>query len=432
MKKIFASAIFAAVFAGVVFAGGIDSKTNLSSGYLRNPSRNTESVRPEAALYNIAGTGFMADGLYLEVGNQFVFKNYWHNYNGSTTPLIANGAKFEDKENVFLYPNVEAVYKHGPFGFFATFQVAGGGGSLEYKDGTAVTKSLLYSGISAKLIAAGQPAATANAIAASIANAHDLKVYSVTYGENIGASYKLNDMFAFSAAVRLLQANQRMSLSSSAAAWSTVNGSSGETGYKASGFGIGGVFGVHAKPIEGLDVALQYKTITKMKVKINSTDGNLITGLGITEGKKFDSDMPAEINAGVGYLISNPLYINTSFNYYFNKQANIGSALSTTNSDYNNTWEWGGGVDYTITKTVLASTGVMYSKQGHNDKANNPFSPVLNCVNVGLGVEVTPIDDLKITVGGMYAKYFEEEYSSLKLNKSVFMFSLGATYRFAL
>lgn len=50
MKKIFASAIFAAIFAGVVFAGGIDSKTNLSAGFSRNPSRNTEFERPEAAL----------------------------------------------------------------------------------------------------------------------------------------------------------------------------------------------------------------------------------------------------------------------------------------------------------------------------------------------------------------------------------------------
>lgn len=421
MKKIFASAIFTAIFAGVVFAGGIDSKTNLSAGFSRNPSRNTEFERPEAALYNLAGTGFIADGLYLEVGNQFVFKEYSHEYTGPSTPgVLANGDKFKDNSPVFLYPNVEAVYKHGPFAFFATFHVAGGGGTLEYKDGTAATKLIF--------LTSGLPAAAA----AAIANDHSLDISSIIYGENIGASYKINDMFAISAAVRLLQASQSMSLSSSSATWSAVNGSSGKTGYKASGFGFGGIFGVHAKPIDGLDVAVQYKTISKMKIKIDSTEGNLITGLGISEGDKFDNDMPAEINAGVGYRVMDPLYINTSFNYYFNKQAKMGSALSDENAEYKDTWELGGGVDYTINKKVLASTGFMYSKQGHTDEDNNIFSPVLNSLNVGLGVEVTPIDNLKVTVGGVYAKYFEEDSSYFKLTKSVFMFCLGATYRFDL
>ena len=70
--------LFATLLASQVFAGGIDAKTNLNAGYIRNPSRNTESERPEAALYNIAGTAFMADGLYLEAGNQFIFKTYSH------------------------------------------------------------------------------------------------------------------------------------------------------------------------------------------------------------------------------------------------------------------------------------------------------------------------------------------------------------------
>lgn len=73
MKKLISSA-FIALAAVTAYAGGVENKTNMSTGYLRNPSRNTENERPEAAFYNIAGTGFMADGLYIEAGNQFVFK----------------------------------------------------------------------------------------------------------------------------------------------------------------------------------------------------------------------------------------------------------------------------------------------------------------------------------------------------------------------
>ena len=42
----------------------------LKPGYLRNPSRNTEDSRAEAALYNIAGTAFMDEGLFLNAGSQ--------------------------------------------------------------------------------------------------------------------------------------------------------------------------------------------------------------------------------------------------------------------------------------------------------------------------------------------------------------------------
>ena len=66
MKK-YLAACLSLVCAGFAFAGGIENKTNMSTGYLRNPSRNTEHKRPEAAFYNIAGTAFMDDGLYIEM-----------------------------------------------------------------------------------------------------------------------------------------------------------------------------------------------------------------------------------------------------------------------------------------------------------------------------------------------------------------------------
>ena len=53
MKKLTVAA--AAIFAtAVLFAGGIDNKSNLNAGYLRNPSRSTEIKRPEAVLLDIS------------------------------------------------------------------------------------------------------------------------------------------------------------------------------------------------------------------------------------------------------------------------------------------------------------------------------------------------------------------------------------------
>ena len=386
--------LFAALLASQVFAGGIDAKTNLNVGYIRNPSRNTESERPEAALYNIAGTAFMADGLYLEAGNQFIFKTYSHE---------AAGTEYKDEKPVFLFPNAEIVYKHGKLGFFGTFQVAAGGGSLEYKDGSAATAQALY------------------ALTHSLLP-HSLDIYSVTFGENVGVSYQINDIVSLSGAVRFLEAEQSMTLKATGL---------GELGYEASGFGVGGIFGVNVRPVEKLDLSFQYKTITKMECEIDSTTGG-IAALGISKGNKYDSDLSPEFNFGAGYKFTDALYVSSSFNYYFNKQADMGSALSDTNADYDDSWEIYGGADYKINEKFLVSGGIGYSKQGFNDDNNNPFSPVLDCVSFGLGGEITPIKALTVAFGGMYAKYLEEEYNSLTLNKSIIMLGLSATYKFGL
>ena len=378
--------IFGALLASQVFAGGIDAKTNLNAGYIRNPSRNTESERPEAALYNIAGTAFMADGLYLEAGNQFIFKTYSHE---------VAGTEYKDEKPVFLFPNAEIVYKHGKLGFFGTFQVAAGGGSLEYKDGTA-------------LLGATTP----------------VDIYSVTFGQNLGASFAINDKVSLSGAVRLLESNQSME---------AKNPLYGKLGYEASGFGVGGIFGVNWRPVENLDLAFQYKTVTKMECEIDSTKGPaaVIATFGIVDGKKYDADLSPEFNFGAGYKIDN-LYLSSSFNYYFNGQADMGSALSDTNADYDDSWEIYGGADYKINEKFLVSGGIGYSKQGYNDDYNNVFSPVLDCVSFGLGGEITPVKALTVAFGGMYAKYLEEEYNSLTLNKSIIMLGLSATYKFGL
>ena len=301
-----------------------------------------------------------------------------------------------------MFPNAEIVYKNGKFGIFGTFQIAAGGGSLEYKEGSAAVGGGLLKPID---------------------------VYSVTFGQNLGASYAINDIVSVSGAVRFLEAQQSME---------TKHPMAGTMGYEASGFGVGGIFGVNVRPVEKLDLSFQYKTITKMESEIDSIKGNAVaqaaiaSSFGISKGNKFDTDLSPEFNFGAGYQLLDPLYISASFNYYFNKQADMGSALSTKNSDYDDSWEIYGGADFALNEKVSLSCGLGYSKQGYNDDYNNVFSPVLDSLSIGLGVEVKPITDLTVTAGGMYAKYFEEEYSSMKLNKSIFMFALSATYSFGL
>lgn len=409
MKKI-STALLCVLCATYVFAGGIDNKTNLSVGFLRNPSRNAESERPEAIFYNIAGTAMMQDGLYFDLGNQFLIKEYSNQVEGSTTI-------YEDKAPVLLYPNFSLVWKNDRFAVFGGFNVFGGGGSLEYKNGTALTAGAL----------------AGNGLTNAASN-HALSIYGVTFGEIFGLSYNFwHGRLSVSAAGRVLHGTQKLTLSSDDTIFGVANGGK-EAGFEAFGTGFGAIFGIHFKPYDVLDLSAQYQTKTKMEMRFKSTKGNLIGNFigGRGKGGHFQNDLPAALNLGVGYRAIDPLYVSFSFNYYFNHGANIEEITSGTNLEYKNSYEFAVGIDYQIIPQVLASLGAVYSNQGFTELANSVFSPVLNSITVGAGAEITPIpesDVLKINLGFSYTHYFEETYNTINLNKRVFDIALGATVK---
>ncbi|WP_287054783.1 outer membrane protein transport protein [Treponema sp.] len=428
MKKIALLAFAAGL--GFAFAGGVDNKTNLNQGYMRNPSRNTETLRPEAVLYNIGGTAFMNDGLYFELGNQFVLKNYSDKLDGQ---------KFEDDQNVYFYPNAEVVYKKDNWAAFFGFGVFGGGGTLDYSDGTGLTSLALQSGFANKLkaslpllIASGactlQTAASYIASASAKMAAHSLEVYSVQLGEILGASYKINDMISVAAAGRFKNITLKCD------GLQSVNGGSSKIGYESNGYGFGGIFGVHIKPWNTLDVGIQYQTITKLKYKYDDLTGAYASSfLNADEGDNFKNDLPAVLNLGVGYTFFDKLNASMSFNYYFNKQATIESPIDRSEYDYDDSWEIALGSDYRLNEQLSFGTGFSYGKQGSKSDVNNVFSPVLDNFVIGAGVEYSPVKLVTISGSAMYCKYFSEDYKkagyTMELSKDVVMLALGVTVK---
>lgn len=423
MKKIIISLalIFSAFFA---FAGGVENKTNMSTGYLRNPSRNTEHERPEAAFYNIAGTGFMPNGLFVEAGNQFVIKEYKNEVaTKGLEPLLADGTSYNDETFVYLYPNADIVYKINNFAFFANFGIYAGGGTLEYSEGTAIT-SMLFLG---KAIA--NPALMQ--AMKNISDNHSLSVNSITYGEQVGLSYNFGNIISVSAGVRFLEATQTLSLESDG--FSALGSTSNEVSCDADAFGVSPVFGIHVKPIETLDISAQLQLKTKLEYEVSNVENPaLAASIGITDGKKFRTDLPTALNIGVGYKVMEPLYVSSSFNYYFNKSADLNSILGENN--YSDSFEIAAGADYKFNEKWLASLGFAYGNQGTKDNSNNIFNPVLDSFQIGFGGEFKPIEQLAITLGGTYVKYFNDDYYvsgtyKTELSKKLFMFSLGVTYK---
>ena len=366
----------------------------MSAGYLRNPSRNTENERPEAAFYNIAGTGFLKNGLYIEAGNQFVFKEYANE--------LKTGDKFEkagvldyysnDETNVFFYPNFDVVYKKNRWSMFLTFGVYAGGGALSYSEGTSATSLMFLNGaknqedeatkygLAASMIKTFDNAVktkfggdekkalawiqanpndeTAKSLAqaygvktkygsnlaeydakkdaygktahASLAMAknHSLDVTSLTLGGQIGAAYLVTDWLSLSAAYRYTYGTQEMILKCNDPTFNEINGGN-KISYEAKGFGQSCVFGIHAKPpvIPGLDLSVQYQSLSRIEYNVDNVKGDIAKYYGITDDSNFRTDLPAVLNIGTGYRIFEPLYISTSFNYYFNDFASQDNIL---------------------------------------------------------------------------------------------------------
>ena len=491
MKKLIAglaSLVSVAVFAEFAFASGVENKTNLSTGYLRNPSRNTENERPEAAFYNIAGTAFLKDGLWIGGGNQFVFKEYSNKldtdntYSSATYQALGVNIpdyKSTDDTTVWLYPDLNAVYKKGRWAIFSNFGVYAGGGSLSYDEGTSATtllflngasnlqkeaaeaglaasaaQTLLQSGDSAVYAKTGltstqlakyasawatESTEKAQAAKASLAMAkdHSLDVTSITYGIQLGAAYLVTDWLSLSAAYRYTIGTQDMTLKCNDTTFKSINGSN-KISYDAVGYGQSMVFGIHAKPpvVPKLDLSLQYQTLSRIEYNVDNVKGNIAQYYDITNDKNFRTDLPAVLNLGAGYHVLDNLYVSTSFNYYFNDFAHQDSILSET--DYDNSWEIALGVDYRFCKYVGASIGASYGNQGTTDTSNSTFNPVLDNIVVGGGFEIYPTDQLTVSLSCLYANYFDTDYylgsktSSTKtvLSKDVVNAGIGVTYHF--
>lgn len=480
MKKSVATSLLALMTASAIFASGVENKTNLSTGYLRNPSRNTENKRPEAAFYNIAGTAFLDEGLWIGGGNQFVIKEYGNELKskvdlgeyGSINPYYSN-----DETTVWLYPDLNAVYKKGRWSIFGNFGVYAGGGSLSYSEGTSATSLLFADGAKTQGaeaikhgLAAGAAKTTAETILANggnyntidtttgktvaelfdlaqsynskskeyknaagaslrMARDHSLDVTSITYGLQIGASYQVLDWLSLAAAYRYTIGTQRMSLKCSDATFVAVNGGS-EISYDAEGYGQSCVFGIHAKPIDKLDLALQYQTLSRIDYKLHNVKGNVAQYYDITNSKKFRTDLPAVLNMGAGYSIIDDLYVSLSFNYYFNVFAQQNSVLSET--DYNDSVEIALGADWRFCKYAGVSLGGSYGKQGIKDDSNSTFNPVLDNFVIGGGFEIYPNEQLTVSLSCLYANYFNADYYlqgyKTTLSKKVTNIGVGVTY----
>ncbi len=402
MRKTLLVLILTIVCTGLLFAGGSENKINSGAGYARFPSKATECKKPDAMFYNPAGTAFLKDGLYVAAGNQFLYKKYTNKFDGES---------YSTDIPTYLYPDLALVWKKDRTALFAGFTVAAGGGELEYEDGNAFTVKKLES-INPALATLG----------------HSMDIYSVLYDNIVGISHQFwEDRLSVAAAVRILYGSQNVKIKlhddPPAPFVPYIGNDRTLAKTEANGFGTGGIFSIHYKPIDTLDIALTYHTESIIDYEYKKADGVGAALLGANKGDHFSYVLPAYLGGGIGWQIIPQLYAAVGFNYYFNDLADY---------ELDDAWEINFAAEYRFNKMLAVSLGGFYTDIGSKKKegGNSFYNPYLDSFTYCGGFELTFFDDLTIDVGGFYVQYFSETYQNVKLEKKIFEGAISATYRF--
>lgn len=195
MKKTTFFALFI-MLAQMVFAGGLLTNTNQSAQFIRMMSRNA-STGIDAVYFNPAGLIKMEDGWHFAVYNQTIFQTKPVD---SKFPLL-NDNKYEGKVNVPVFPTAFAVYKLENWAFSLGFGPNAGGGSASFDRGLPsfeipITKVVpALSGLTQI-----NPALDVTGYSADLS----FEGNSVFWGIQLGATYKVNDIFSLYGGVRYL------------------------------------------------------------------------------------------------------------------------------------------------------------------------------------------------------------------------------------
>ncbi len=197
MKK-FVLISFWVLLAQFSFAGGLLTNYNQSAQYVRMMSRNA-SFDIDAVFYNPAGLVYLENGFHISLSSQTIWQDKIIN---TEFPLL-NNKKYVGEVFVPVFPDIYAVYKMDKWAFSFGFNPVGGGGSANYDKGLPsfeIPLSKLPGGL--KDLTKIDPSLKVDGYNVDLA----FDGSSVYFGFQLGATYKINDMFSVFGGVRYLNA----------------------------------------------------------------------------------------------------------------------------------------------------------------------------------------------------------------------------------
>ena len=401
-------------FSSAVFAGGLYTNTNQSATFARFMARGA-SIETDAVYYNPAGLAMLSEGWHFYLTNQSAFQTRIIN---NSLPTL-NHSEYKGVANAPILPSFQIAWRTGNWAFSTGFGVIGGGGKAEFEQGLPSFEAAI-SALPASISALGIP--TTN---------YDVDIFlngsSVCYGGQLGATYKINDMFAVFGGARLVYAsngydgyirniminplfppNFTGTMVSAPTFFNAIN----QPTYAANtadkyvdvtqtGWGVTPILGLNFNR-DNLNIGVKYEFITK--IDVSNTTKQDDTGM-FPDGKKTAADIPALLTLGASYrFFEKKLQVALSYHHYFDAQAKFNEDRQKY-IDYGiNEYLWG--VEWSAHKYFLISAGGQFTYSGVQPEFQTDMHQSFNSYSLGFGGAVKLNDDkIRINIGYFFTDY---------------------------
>jgi long-chain fatty acid transport protein len=334
--------------AGDLFAN-IDNLSNMSAEWIRTGNRNAATDAADIVVYNPGGVTELPDGFQANIGNQTMIRKPTHSYD------LGMGRESHAQDGVdWFLPNVYLTYNKDRWALFGGYYIPGGGAVADYPDGSITTDM-----IGMQLVGAA---------AFDGYSGESLEAGSIYNTFQLGGGYQISERV--SAAVGLRYLFVENTINAGLTGLTDVGGGTLvptdlDVDVTEKGDGMGLIAGMNVNLTSRLNLAVQYQTRVSLDLK-TSVKRDDISPMGFdlfTDGEKTHRDLPAMLGLGLGYDVTDKLYAEIDYSYWFQKACDWGvDAQGRDIADLaGDTQSAGLTLAYRFTPALLASVGATYT-----------------------------------------------------------------------
>ncbi len=306
MKKLIipAGLIFFILLLPINLFGQLDNLANMSAEWVRTGNRNAAVDGADIVNYNPSGLVILDDGFHINFGNQMLIRNPKHTYD-----LGYGENTFSHEGTDLLLPNFYAVYKNYRLALYSGAYIAGGGGAIEYPQGS-ISTNFIGKMLSENLKIPYNKLINQNLSGSSFYNA-------IT----AGGTYKINNLISFSAGARYIMAAKSTIAGMTIEGRLNIPDNEINIDIEENASGMGGVFGLSLAPSKEVNLSIHYETRVKLdfKTTVNKDDTK-----NFLDGAQNRRDLPAALYLGLHIQLNDELWAEGNFNYYYQTMTDWG------------------------------------------------------------------------------------------------------------
>ena len=417
MKRI--TLLFTVLFAvTITVEAQMDNLTNLSAKWIRSGVRNAAlDGSGDMVNYNPAGLAMLNDGVYLSFSNQTLFRQPQHSFNFGQGNITAE----QEGSDPFL-PMVYAAWKKNKIAVSTGVYISGGGATVKYPKGSVNTYLMGYMLLPYMAETAGYTSIKEQSLEASS--------YYLTFPLNF--SYLISDKLAVSIGGRYLMGMNKIKAGITYTGSEIYPDNPMTIDYKSSANGIGSVIGIDYKPTDKLNLAIHYET--KVKLEFEAKDRR---------------DLPAVLNTGATYDITEKLTGGIDFNYYFQTDADWGEILDPNTGETvkaadaaGNTYAANFGFTYKANEKLELSAGCSYTAflidniELYYTLMGNYEALKYSNLNVGIGGGYYLTKNIQLDLGISRTFWKDREINSpfleapVNVTDKAYVIAIGLDFRF--